>query len=353
MLPPLLARWTEALLGAVPEEELEATCDHCAMQAQPGAKKGPSDIYFGDGKCCTYQPRIHNFLAGNILADTDPSMHRAREILEEMITRRSGATPMGVYGPRTYWLHYQAVSGAFGRSSALRCSFFDPSSGGCGIWPHREATCATWFCKHDRGEKGKVFWDSLNDLLSAMERALAHALILDMDPGAEALKVAFSQYGEPYEPEELVGSASDAAHSRNWGTWAGREREFFLECARRADGIALEEVLSMGGVETKALARLVLERFRDLRARAQPDALLKLGHFEIIQLLDDHVQISTYSCYDPLEVPRSLLGALVRFDGRPTVTVLEEITRCEGLLISSELLGNLCDFGVLLDASKP
>jgi Fe-S-cluster containining protein len=322
------------------------------MQAQHGAKRGPSSIYFGAEKCCTYQPRIHNFLAGRILAETDTSMRRAREILEEMITRRSGATPMGVYGPRTYWLHYEAVSAAFGRSSALRCLFFDPSSGDCGIWPHREATCATWFCKHNRGQKGKLFWESLRDLLIAMERALARTLILEMDPGAEALKLAFSQYGEPYEPEELVGSTSDALHSRHWGSWAGREREFFLECARRADGMALEEVLSLGGVETRALARLVLEQFRALKAPAQPDAPLRLGHFEIIQLLDDHAQISTYSGYDLLEVPRSLLGALVRFDGRPTASVLEEIKQCDGLVISSETLDTLCDFGVL-GAGKP
>jgi hypothetical protein len=323
------------------------------MQLPPGAKRFPSDVSFVEVKCCTYQPRIHNFLAGRILADTDPSMQRTKEILEEMIARRSGVSPMGVYGPSTYWLLYEAVPSAFGRSSALLCPLSDPSTGGCGIWPHREATCATWFCKYNRGEKGMAFWESMRDLLTTMERALAHALVLEMDPGIEALQVFFSRRGEPFEAEELAGGASDAAHSRRWGTWIGREREFFLECAHRADGMELEEVLTMGGVEARALARLVRERFQSLMARDRPDVPLRLGRFEIIRSMDDHAQLSTYSNFDPIEVPRALLAALVRFDGRPTAVVIEEIARCEGLSISSELLGTLSDFGVLVEGKSP
>jgi len=319
------------------------------MQAPPGIAGCPTDVFFSEVKCCTYQPRLHNFLAGRILADVDPSMQAAGGIVSEMIARRSGVSPLGVYGPSTYWLLYEAVPTSFGRSSTMRCPLFDLSTGSCRIWPHREATCATWFCKYNRGKKGLAFWEALRDFLAALERALARKLVLDLNPGLESLEVLFSRSGEPYEAEELAGGASEAAHSRRWGRWVGREREFFLECARLADGVGLGEVLSLGGVEASALARLVRERFRMIGMQEPPDLPLRLGRFEIIRSMDDHAQISTYSNYDPIEVPRALLAGLVRFDGRPTAVVLEEISRCDGLSVSRELLRTLCDFGVLVE----
>ncbi|MDP2875886.1 MAG: hypothetical protein Q8O00_06860 [Holophaga sp.] len=267
-----------------------------------------------------------------------------------MIVRRSGVSPMGVYGPSTYWLLYDAVPNSFGRSSTLRCPLFDLAAGSCRVWPYREATCATWFCKYNRGKKGMTFWESLRDLLGALERALARTLVLELDPGTESLEVLFSRSGEPFEVEELVGGASDSSHARRWGKWGGREREFFQECAHRAEAVGLEEVLLMGGVEARALALLVRERFQMLQEQGQTDVPLTLGRFEIIRSMDDHAQLSTYSNYDPIEVPRALLAGLVRFDGRPANTVIEEIERCDGVMISAELLRTLCDFGVLVES---
>jgi len=353
VLPPLLARWTEALLGELPAPEGEAVCERCVMRAAPGAPTQPGDIHFGDWKCCTYQPRVHNFLAGRILGGVEPTHPSARDSLLGLIARRAGVSPLGVYGPRTYWLVYEAAPSAFGRATALRCPLFDSSSGGCGVWAHREATCATWFCKHDQGAKGKAFWDALRDLLVALERAVAKALVMELDPGPEALEWAFSQPGEPLDAEEVSGGASESSFQRRWGCWLGREVEFFEACAARADAMPAEEVLALAGVEGRALVRILLERWKDLRPRRPRPERLLLGRFEVIRLAGDHARLSTYSPFDPLEIPRGVLGALTRFDGRPTPAVLAEVAREEGLAIPESFLDTLLDFGVLVEAKDP
>ncbi len=66
---------------------------------------------------------------------------------------------------------YDGVRSRFGRTDRLRCPFLD--DGGCGIWIYRNATCATWFCRHGDGVGGAAMWDAATELLRFAEAGVA------------------------------------------------------------------------------------------------------------------------------------------------------------------------------------
>lgn len=343
-LPPLSARWAAALLEAPLLDEPMATCDRCVMQRPIGVAPEAGDVWFGAGKCCTYQPVLHNFLAGRILLD--PGLPRAHAHLEAAMAAGAGVSPLGVTGRRSYWLLYDAGGAAtFGRADALRCPLFEADTGRCGVWRHREATCATWFCKHARGAAGQSFWIALRNALQAAEVAVARALCLELGVDPEAL-AALVGAARSVGVEDVDGAADPEARRCRWKGWAGREREFFEACARRAEALSAEEVMAMGGAEL-ALWRAVL-RARSAALGAPLDgARLRLGAFEVARAGPDGIRVRTYSTYDPLDVPPALLSALARFDGRPTPEVIAEIAAEDRIQIDAGLLATLVDFGVL------
>ena len=68
-----------------------------------------------------------------------------------------GVTPLGLARPPVQHLLYRhGRERGFGQSVALLCPHYLGDSGGCGIWRHRNGVCATWFCKHTRGERAKA-----------------------------------------------------------------------------------------------------------------------------------------------------------------------------------------------------
>src|SRR5690606_32741885 len=104
---------------------------------------------------------------------------------------------------------------AFGRDRSLLCAYFD--EGRCTIWAHRESTCATWFCKHERGAAGKRLWRSVHALLGEIEVALSRWAVRVLDPGEEAVALAV----DGAALHRAVGSVDvlpEAVHRRLWGT---------------------------------------------------------------------------------------------------------------------------------------
>lgn len=315
------------------------------MRPGEGPRRGA--IWFGRSKCCTYHPQLHNFLAGAVLADPDPALAPARARLEDALAARTGVSPLGVLGPRSYWLLYDATPEAFGRGEELRCPLYVEASGGCGIWSVRESTCATWFCKHDRGAVGEAFWTAARRLLQALERAVARHCLVALDLGADALAALLAD-GPP--GPELGAPADEAAIARAWGRWRGRERELFVACARIARGLSPAEVLAAGGADARLRAEILRARFRDLRDDAPPAGRLRAGALEVVGTEPPRCVLVGYRRLDPVEVPQALAAALLRFDGRPTAEVVEEVRRELGLALDGPTLRTLADFRLLVPA---
>src|SRR5713101_6632134 len=169
----------DALLGESVPPESRATCDDCAMCAPEGAAE-PNTLYFSPRvKCCTYQPRLPNFLVGRALEDRDFAFSAGRATVERRIDGGVEVTPLGLEQSAAYGLLYQHGSAGFGHAESMRCPHYIEEGGRCGIWRHRNSICATWFCKYERGAVGLAFWERLRDLLMAVEKDLAVWCVLE------------------------------------------------------------------------------------------------------------------------------------------------------------------------------
>jgi hypothetical protein len=355
-LPPLYAGWIDALLeGPIPPEE-NATCGDCAMRPDNTAS-GERVKFHVSTKCCTYLPSLANFLAGRVLSDADPAMTHGRVTLAERIERGNNVTPLGVGTPRQYQVLY-GRSDAFGMAPSMRCPHYIDERGGlCGVWKHRSAICSTWFCKHVRGAVGLAFWKSLEYLLATIEGELAWWNVVELNPGPaafEALLALREGYleEEKLSPEDLDGVVEPAARRRYWGTWVGREEEFYRECAARVNALEWTQVLAICGPAVRAHASNARDKYGSLLSDRIPERL-EVGPFKIIQSDGDRFFIDSYRGYDPLLLSRRVFQLLPEFDGRPTEEVLAELPEKHGVRMSPGLVRKLVDFAVLEPADAP
>jgi Fe-S-cluster containining protein len=326
------------------------------MRPPPGARdtSDAKRIYFDAiGKCCTYVPNLPNFLVGRILADGDPEAEAGRASVAERIADGVGVTPLGLAPAPVHSLLYRNSGEAFGRNKALRCPHYIEDGGRCGIWRHRESTCATWFCKHERGALGFEFWrGALHRLLRAVEDDLARWCVLELDVGDETLRrltqsSAWTSEAETITAEDLDNRTNFEAQARLWGAWRGREQAFYVRCAELVDPLPWAEVLAICGPETKAHARLTVQAFAKLTDEKVPKTL-NAGSYQFVQRLPGMARISTYSELDPLDVPDAVMALLPYFDGRSTAAALEAIAAERGVRLDPSLLRKLTDFGLLV-----
>jgi hypothetical protein len=329
-LPPLYARWATELLGSTIPAETEATCRDCAMLdgARGTGRPAAAPFFNPDVKCCTHLPVLPSFLVGRMLADDSPEFARGRTTLEARLQACTAVSPLGI-GPTAAGELLSVTRGTslFGSARSLRCPHYvDEGGGQCGIWRHRAAVCATWFCKYVRGAAGQRFWHTLHRLLSAVERELAVwcARRLGADPGAPRLS----------------------------GDWSGRERAFFQACARLVDGLSWRDVERVCGPEVRALTALTREAFAGLRSRAIPRRLRR-GSFQVIASRRGSSIVEGYDGGDRLALPTRVLSALHHFDGSvSTAQALRTIRADTGLAIAPDLVRLLVDFEILVAADR-
>lgn len=337
-LPPLQARWLTAVLDdpSLPDE-VHATCDDCAMidaAAPPGAM-----VFSPDTRCCTFLPTLANFLVGGALRDAAPI---AAASVRRRIADADGLSPLGLLADHAFVSSHHTDVVRFGRDASLRCPHYEPVGGRCGVWAWREATCATWFCKHTRGERSKALWNRLHQLLARLERAVAWhcALALDIPPEAIARLAPLDQpHGQP-RADVLVSAGA------TWGRWAADIDGYFIACTAVAESLSPGDALALGGAEALALARTVRLAHAQLRDELLPSRLV-LGRAQVVGLTADAVRVQGYSHLDPLTVPRVLFDQLHHFDGRPTDAALAAATVAAGEEVPADAVAMLVDFGVL------
>lgn len=307
-----------------------------------------------DVKCCSYLPSLANFTVGQVLLDDDPAAAHGRASVRARIGKGLGVTPLGLWAAPGYDLLYRFGSThGFGHSRRLRCPHYVEDSGGCGIWRHRNAVCATWFCKHVRGEAGFRFWESVRQLLSTIELELSRWCVLELDVGARALERLFAPAprsspaeGDTLTLADLEDRPAAATDPALWGRWAGREADFYAECARLAAGFDLAEVRRRCGPAVRIAEELVRASWERLVAPAPPDRL-RVRRLTVVAMSHAACRVSTYSGLDPLEMPRALFDVLPYFDGRPSVEVLRAIRDSGGPALGRGLVHKMVDFGVL------
>jgi hypothetical protein len=362
VLPPLYAGWMDELLGGPIPAETEATCENCAMCTEGPHRPAGSDYLFDPKtKCCTYIPELPNFLVGRILSDDDPALAAGRASVEKRLSEGLAVSPMGIGRSPTQRFMYAltAQTQAFGRNPDLRCPhYIEGQAGNCGIWRHRNSICATWFCKYVRGAVGAHFWRSLLQLLVTAEVNLIQWCICELDLGEGSLQRVLGAPGpdvprsDPICEGELDGRADEATRRAVWGKWFARERAFFVECARRVEGLSWREVAGLCGTQMRVQELLVRRAYEQLLSDALPPAL-RGGSFQIVKGGRTHTRVRTYSPLDPLDVPRAVMEALPFFDGRPTEAAVREIAMQKGMYLDESLLRKLADFQILVPGEPP
>ena len=359
-LPPLYAGWLGDLLGGPIPREKDATCADCAMCSSGEVPHGRRELFFDPwSKCCTYTPSLPNYLVGRVLEDGDAPGGRGRATLEARLDTGVGVTPLGLGRSSAAGLLYEHVAriDTFGRAPALRCPHYLEEEGGrCGIWDARNAVCATWFCKHVRGAVGHRFWRALLRLLIEIEAELAVWCVEQLDPGVEALGRLFPPPGVPSTAERLGRDDLDQPVDEEvrralWGRWAGRERAFFGECARRVGALSWTDLTTICGPRVRVLVAPARAAYADLRADHLP-AALRVGEFRIVGEGPRGPRIAGYSTMDPVDLPRELVGALHHFEGRSTREALAVIAARERLRLSRGLVRSLVDLAILVPAGE-
>lgn len=359
-LPPLHDAWATSLLAAPPPDETRATCDRCVMckdPSDPADARDAAAFYDPRTKCCTYVPHLPNFLVGRILRETDPRMQRGVQRVAARVAGGVAVTPLGVSPPfHDQALYRTAKTTGFGRALALRCPYYVEESGGCGIWLHRNGTCATWFCKYDRGALGQQLWRALDRLFAVVEHELAvHcALELGLDDEATHRLIAHSR-PDPSEP-----SAPDARelddqrppdYDALWGGWSGREPAFYRACADLVDAMSWRDVLAVAGAQARLEAAGVVAAHRALASDELP-AALRAGAFKTRVASAGTVCLEGYSARDELAAPSVLLPVLAHFDGRPVAEVLHEVEAETGVSMEPAFVRRLVDFEILVPLGR-
>ena len=317
--------------------ESKATCDRCAMCESTATERvesadGRSHFFSPDTKCCTYHPRLPNYLVGALLADTHLDVAEGRRRVRERIAAHRGATPMWLKPPAQYSVLYDRANNAFGRATSLLCPYYVSESGACGVWRFREAVCSTYFCKYVEGADGRAFWTSLKTFVTVMEIQLSRYALHQVMP-------AFIEAGQDREEassdakltvDDLEhGAIADDAYRALWGEWIGREEALYRACfdaVRALDANGLERVLGFDGVA--GIARL--QKLHDVMTEtALPDRLRFNPGATVKWLGDGSVAFASYSEFDAVALPGEAYALLTLFDGRATTGAVRERMRRE------------------------
>jgi hypothetical protein len=339
----------EFFLTPAPPEE-KATCGSCAMCPPPGTPADSARSYFRpDTKCCTYHPRLPNYLVGALLGDERADVAEGGRRVRQVIARGIGVTPCWVAPPRkTRVIYHAARRDSFGRSLVLRCPYYEADGGLCTIWRWRETDCSTFFCKYSAGADGQTFWRSLNGYLHEVQARLARAAIAAVAPELEEPEVERGEITlEDLEDRRPEGYATF------WGAWQGREEALYRACHEHVAGLDRAALDIIAGDEGRERLGRVVESHRQVTAPRLPERLV-LDPDLATRNTPAGLLVSTYCDYDPLVLSEPLHEVLQRFSPGDTVAetrarLLEE----DGTDIPDDLLVTLHQMRVLIEPPEP
>ncbi|MBC7659505.1 MAG: hypothetical protein H7249_07325 [Chitinophagaceae bacterium] len=215
--------WTQMmpkeLLSLRFPEERRATCMNCPKSCYDGFR--------ADYRCCTYHPRISNFLLG-LGSETE-----AGDRAIDRLIKRGMLLPEGMYSTPGQWIDFldDQQQDSFGSSEKVLCPMLDQATGYCDVHAFRNAVCSTFFCYSDHGKTGENFWVQVQTLGSQIELVLAQWSLQEAGFDLDAYFKAFDALAERIHTVSTLEGWTVEALSALWGTWAGREKQLMRECA--------------------------------------------------------------------------------------------------------------------------
>ena len=215
--------WTEMMPKAMFElrfpEERRATCMNCPKSCYDGFR--------ADYRCCTYHPRVSNFLLG-LGSETE-----AGDRAIDRLIQRGMLLPEGMYSTPGQWIDFldDQQHDAFGASQKVLCPMLDQATGYCDIHAFRNAVCSTFYCFSDHGQTGENFWVQIQTLGSQIELVLAQWSLEQVGFDLDRYFKAFDKLAEGIHSVSAQEGWTQEALSALWGDWRGREKELMRACA--------------------------------------------------------------------------------------------------------------------------
>ncbi len=306
--------------------ETYATCSDCAMCSKPNEPQMPGVNYYSvDAKCCTFFPKLSNYLVGGILTDATTEMEEGRRRILKIIESRVGVNPYGIFPPKKYSiLHKHGSEKSFGKNQSMLCPYYVRELGTCSVWKFRESICTTYYCKSVTGLDGKKFWNTLNSyLLHAQETLILHALYkLDwpMDPIMDFLNTYNSITLEASDLDEKP--LPDELYSKIWGDWTGREVEFFRRTYQIVQEVSREEFEQISGMNQKVYLKWLKQRRQGMLSPQIPKLLIRNPDLRSMPLGDEKYMVRTEAGF--FQIESGLYEVLDLFDGKRST---EEVAR--------------------------
>lgn len=199
--------------------EKSCTCMDCP--------KVREEDWRADYRCCTYHPRVPNFMLG--LAARTNGRAAVQRVLQEGLL-----IPEGMNHPPARWIDYlqDMEDDAFGRSERVLCPMLDKKSGYCNIHGFRNSVCSTFYCMKDHGNRGVKFWETLQVLGGQIEIALAQWTLTELGFDMDRYIAAYDRLGRRIHKVSGAGQGWDEqALVELWGDWHGREMELYEAAA--------------------------------------------------------------------------------------------------------------------------
>ena len=335
------------------QEERHATCSNCAMCGPADAEFPPEGFFSPSSKCCTYHPALPNYSVGGLLLDTSDAGREGRRRIQDTIARRAGVTPFGISAPPRLEFLIKNGKAGFGQATSLICPFLDREQRACTVWAHREAECATWFCKHNDGVDGRAFWSALRDYLFEVERVLVSHTLRELGLDAQSI------VNRPGPPTSLDGREledlppSPARYEAIWQGWSGREAELYTSAYRIVESLDRPAFERLAGVRLDLLGDALGRWHKAMSSPTLPDPLIKNPHMRIYRSFDESYVVTTYSTFDPTRLRKGVFDLLARFDGwTPTAKVREAIHADTGMRVADSFIVRLYQQRILVDPEK-
>ena len=308
--------------------ETSATCSDCVMCLKPGDVAVPGVAYFKpNAKCCSYFPKLPNYLVGGLLSDSNPAMDEGRRRIRERIRNRIGITPVAIDSSKKYnlLLKFGGVK-SFGRNASLVCPYFVNEGGGsCSIWKFRESVCATYFCKTVAGKQGQKFWHVFRSYLNHVQETLSWYALDSLNWDVQVVwDYVQSQQNDDLAPEDLDETGPDEEIYRNlWRDWLGREEDFYRECFRVVTTLTKEEFDQHGGIRHKTFLKWVEDARNDVVHPKIPPVLKKNPELKVFETPDGKVTVLTHVGF--YSIQKILFEVLGWFDGVKTTAEIQKM----------------------------
>ena len=328
-LPDLYRKFLPDLFEQTIPVETLATCNDCAMCLKAGQAPLPNVDYFKpDVKCCSYFPKLPNYLVGALLSDKNPAMDEGRKRIREKIHKRIGITQQAVDVPKKYSVLMKlGGTKSFGKNSALLCPYFVNEGGLCSIYKFRDSMCSTYFCKSVAGKQGLKFWDVFHSYLNQIQDTLSWYALDSLNCDVRSIwEYVNNRQNDDLTPEDLDEIPADEEMYHDlWRDWFGREEEFYRDCYRVIDSLTKEEFERQAGIIHKISLKRLEDAKNNVVSPKIPPVLIMNPDLKAFETQDGKVTIKTNVGFYTIQ--KNLLEVICLFDGVKTISEIQKMVR--------------------------